>query len=83
MGNILLCYSSLNLIFLFNTSIGNRETYSSSFACDIVLRVASSLVVPFGTAFLSFIHGLIRLSYLYKFYFFLCVGRSYISFILV
>nr|DAU83510.1 MAG TPA: hypothetical protein [Caudoviricetes sp.] len=35
MDSILLYYSFLNLIFLFNESVGSRETYSSSFACDI------------------------------------------------
>ena len=38
MDSILLYYSFLNLIFLFNKSVGNRETYSSPFACDGVLR---------------------------------------------
>nr|DAR72998.1 MAG TPA: hypothetical protein [Caudoviricetes sp.] len=35
MDSILLYYSFLNLIFLFNEFVGSRETYSSSFACDI------------------------------------------------
>lgn len=78
MDSILLYYSFLNLIFLFNESVGSRETYSSPFACDIVLRVASSLVVEYSPAFLYFIHGLVCLFLFILIYFFSCVSGDHI-----